>query len=258
MYLINKLKKRLYSQGFFSLIIHILKYPFLYGKRKSYKNMLTKNNIRDRFIAIYDENLWQSKESISGEGSEILYTKPLRDWMLREIPSLNVKTFVDAPCGDFNWMKTIISELPMKYIGIDIVPSLIESNKLKYKSENIHFQNSDICKDPLPDCDIIMVRDCLFHLSYEDINNFLKNLCKTNYRYLFTTTHLNFNSQKFSNSDIQTGDFRYIDLFSYPFNFDYSKVKSRVNDYIKNSMAPKEMILIQKKFVPKFISLKKN
>jgi hypothetical protein len=154
-------------------------------------------------------------------------------------------------------MKTIISELPMKYIGIDIVPSLIESNKLKYQSENIYFKNGDICKDPLPDCDIIMVRDCLFHLSYEDINNFLKNLCKTNYRYLFTTTHLNVNMQNFSNSDIQTGDFRYIDLFSYPFNFDNAKVKSRVNDYIKNSVAPKEMFLIEKDFVPNLISFNK-
>jgi hypothetical protein len=255
MYLINKLKKRLYSQGFFSLIIHIIKYPFLYGKRKSYKNMLIKNNIKDRFISIYDENLWQSKESISGEGSEILYTKPLRDWMLREIPSLNVKTFVDAPCGDFNWMKTIISELPINYIGIDIVPALIESNKLKYQSENIHFKNSDICKDPLPDCDIIMVRDCLFHLSYEDINNFLKNLYKTNYKYLFTTTHLNTNINKFLNNNILTGDFRYIDLFSSPFNFNISNIHSRVDDYVIGSIAPKEMILIEKKYVPKLISL---
>ena len=258
MYLINKLKKRLYSQGFFSLIIHIIKYPFLYGKRKSYKKMLTKKDIKERFVTIYEENLWQSKESISGEGSEILYTKPLRDWILKEIPLLNVKVFVDAPCGDFNWMKVIIPKLSIKYIGIDIVPSLINSNKKKYQNDNTYFKIANICEDPLPDCDIIMVRDCLFHLSYEDINKFFKNLDKVNYNYLFTTTHLNRNNNKFSNKNILTGDFRYIDLFSEPFNFDSSNIYSRVDDYIEGSMAPKEMILIKKKFVPKFISLNKN
>ena len=255
MYLINKLKKRLYNQGFFSLMIHIIKYPFLYGKRKSYKKMLTKKNIKDRFITIYEENLWQSKESISGEGSEILYTKPLREWMLKEIPLLNIKVLVDAPCGDFNWMKTITPRLPIKYIGLDIVPSLINSNKIKYESKNVYFNVANICDDPLPDCDIIMVRDCLFHLSYEDINKFFKNLDKTNYNYLFTTTHLNKNLNKFSNKNILTGDFRYIDLFSKPFNFKNSNIHSRVDDYIKGSMAPKEMILIEKKYVPKSIYL---
>tara|TARA_B100001057_G_C22655245_1_gene873718 strand:+ start:155 stop:925 length:771 start_codon:yes stop_codon:yes gene_type:complete len=255
MYLINKLKKRLYSQGFFSLMIHILKYPFLYGKRKSYKKMLTKKDIKDRFITIYEENLWQSKESISGEGSEISYTKPLREWMLKEISQLNIKVFVDAPCGDFNWMKTIIPKLSIKYIGLDIVPSLINSNKIKYESKNVYFNVANICDDPLPDCDMIMVRDCLFHLSYEDINKFLKNLDKTNYNYLFTSTHLNENLNKFSNKDILTGDFRYIDLFSKPFNFNNSNIYLRVEDYIKGSMAPKEMILIEKKYVPKSIFL---
>lgn len=253
MHLLRKIEKRLSSEGLFSLIVHIVKYPFLYGKRKSYKKMLEKKDIEDRFTIIYKKNLWQSKESISGEGSEIAYTKPLRDWMLRKIPQLNIKILVDAPCGDFNWMKTLTPKLNIKYIGMDIVSSLIDSNKIKYQSENIHFEKANICKDPLPDCDIIMVRDCLFHLSYEDINKFLRNLYKTNYKYLFTTTHLNINKNKFSNIDIKTGDFRYIDLFSKPFNFDNAKVKSRVDDYIENSMAPKEMILIEKKFVPNLL-----
>ena len=35
-----------------------------------------------------------------------------------------------------------------------------------------------------------MIRDCLFHLSFSDIDDFFLNLSKTNYKFLVTTTHI--------------------------------------------------------------------
>ena len=97
-----------------------------------------------------------------------------------------------------------------------------------------------------------MVRDCLFHLSYEDINRFLTNLSNTNYKYLLTTTHTV--EKDFKNSNINTGDFRLINLFGPPFSFDPTKVKSRVDDFPVGYSIERQMILVEKRFVPTEVS----
>ena len=210
--------------------------------------MLEFKSSKDRFAEIYKHNIWSSMESRSGEGSEVSYTAPLRKWLIRNINLLNIKTFVDAPCGDFNWMKLVLPKVNIDYKGLDIVDSVIEQNNALYASDKIKFEVADICEDRLPDCDIIMVRDCLFHLSYEDINSFLINLSKTNYKYLLTTTHMV--DKNFKNSNIRTGDWRLIDLFSNPFFFDTQKVKARVDDFPEGHASKREMLLLEKDFVP--------
>lgn len=246
--LIVKLKK----DGFLQLCIAIVKYPFQIKKRISYRKMLLLEDSKDKFNEIYKNNLWLSAESSSGPGSELIYTEPLRKWLVSKIQELKVKDFIDAPCGDYNWMKFVTPKVNINYLGLDIVDSLISKNKMEYEAPNIKFNVADICKDSLPHCDIIMVRDCLFHLSYEDINSFLHNLATTEYKYLLTTNHkveVNFN-----NSDIATGDFRIIDLFSEPFCFDSNNINDRIDDYPEGYAVKREMILIEKQYVPTSLS----
>ena len=246
--MITKLISKLKRDGLFALFIAVLKYPFLIKKRNSYQKMLTLTNQKEKFYEIYKNNLWSSSESVSGQGSEKAYTEPLRKWLISIIKTLKVKDFVDAPCGDFNWMKHVTPNVDINYIGLDIVDSLISKNKSEYVSSKLDFRVANICKDALPACDMIMVRDCLFHLSYEDINNFLHNLATTDYKYLLTTTHKV--ERDFKNSNIITGDFRIIDLFSEPFNFDPNNINNRVDDYPKDYSIRREMIIVEKKFVP--------
>ena len=242
--MISRIKKKLMRDGVFSLAVAVIKYPFLAHRRKAYKNMLNLKTSKGKFAEIYKHNLWGSAESGSGEGSEIFYTAPLRNWLIKNINLLNIRTFVDAPCGDFNWMNLVLPNVNINYI----VDSVIKQNIARYASAQIGFGVTDICEDKLPDCDIIMVRDCLFHLSYDDINSFLFNLSKTEYKYLLTTTHIV--DQNFVNSNIQTGDFRLIDLFREPFSFDTENVKARVNDFPEGYSVKREMILVDKDFVP--------
>jgi len=54
----------------------------------------------------------------------------------------------------------------------------------------------------------------------------------------------------FVNKDIITGDFRLIDLFSKPFNFKEQFVTERIYDYPNGYPIKREMILIEKKYVP--------
>jgi hypothetical protein len=252
--MIKRIQKKLQRDGLLSLCIAIVRYLFSIRKRKAYKKMLTLSNPKDRFAEIYEKNLWCSSETLGGEGSEIAYTQPLRSWLVSNIPKLNVKNFVDAPCGDYNWMKLVIPKVDINYIGIDIVDSVINKNKSEYGSSKVDFRIGNICEDLLPACDIIMVRDCLFHLSFEDINKFLVNVRRTDYKYLLTSTHIV--EQDFNNSDIITGDFRFIDLFSDPFNFDPKLLRDRISDYPKGYSIKREMILIEKKFVPTSLSSK--
>ena len=113
-------------------------------KKLKYKKMLKAESLEDRFNLIYQENHWSSNESISGDGSEIAYTKNLRSWLVKKINELDVKKLVDAPCGDFNWMKLVTQEVDIDYIGIDIVQDIIETNNKLYQNSNINFDIGNI------------------------------------------------------------------------------------------------------------------
>ena len=247
MNILEKLFLKIKREGIFSTILAVGRYPLGIKQRIQYRSILGQKDMADRFNAIYEKNIWASDESRSGTGSEVGYTQPLRQWLIEKIPELQVKVFVDAPCGDFNWMKEVLPNLKVNYIGLDIVASLIESNKEKYSSDEIRFDVANICYDTIPKCDLLMVRDCLFHLSFEDINKFLQNLSQVDYKYLLTTTHVVDNN--LPNEDIVSGDFRLIDLYSYPFCFDKANLLDKVDDYL-NGHTPREMLLIEKKFVP--------
>lgn len=249
----RKIMIKIKSDGVLPFFLFTLKHLTRAKKRKQNREMLIKPQIRERFRHIFQHNSWSSNESRSGKGSELLFTEPIRNWLLTNLPLLEVKTLLDAPCGDFNWMRETLPRLNLNYIGIDIVPEIIEYNHDAYSTKNINFHTANICEDLLPDCDLIMVRDCLIHLSFDDIEKFLNNLSKTNYKYLLTTTYLV--DEGFRNTEILTGQYRKIDLFKAPFNFDKSKVEKRFNDHPAGYDKPREMILIKKQYVPSALSL---
>lgn len=216
--------------------------------RAAYRKMLQEEQLQNRFSAIYADNLWNSAESLSGQGSEIAFTENLRGWLARSIPHYGIKRFVDAPCGDFNWMRLVLPQVEVDYVGLDIVESVIAANQQAHDGPRVRFAVANLCEDPLPACDLLLVRDCLFHLSYDDIARVLKNLARTDYRYLLTTTHTP--RPVFANADIVSGDFRQIDLFKPPFSFGRSAVLDAVEDYPPGYTHTRQMVLLAKADVP--------
>lgn len=161
---------------------------------KKLLNLFTKKYSGDKghFTEIYRKNIWQGKHSKSGTGSNLAQTEVIR----REIPKLleefGVEVFIDAPCGDFFWMNTV--ELNVRrYIGIDIVDDLIAQNNKKYANEQREFLCRDIINDKLPPSDLILSRDCLVHLTFEQALKAIKNFKKNGIKYLLCTTFVNRN-----------------------------------------------------------------
>lgn len=167
-------------------------------------------NLVETFTDIYEKNLWGSQESISGSGSELKSTKLL----IQELPLLfnkfDIKSILDIPCGDFNWMKSVDLS-STSYIGADIVNPLIEQNRIKYP--NIDFRVLDLTKDDLPKVDLVFVRDCLGHLSNENVLKAIDNIKKSGSKYLLATSFTKWNF----NPDIQDGGWKCINLMIEPF-----------------------------------------
>lgn len=186
-----------------------------------YKNSKKKNSkfldmsTSEVFTEIYNTNHWHSSESISGTGSVVKQTASLINDLDKLLSDMKIASVLDLPCGDFKWMQKVdLSKID--YVGADIVEELIKSNIKQYKEkENLKFKVLNLITDPLPKSDMIIVRDCLVHLSYQDIKSAIKNIKSSGSKYLLTTT---FTNHSF-NYDIVAGDWRPLNLERKPFDF---------------------------------------
>lgn len=176
------------------------------------------------FSEIFRNNVWRGTESVSGPSSSMERTQSLREALPQLIETYGIKTFLDAPCGDFHWMSAIAPTLDVTYIGSDIVPDLVRRNAAHHRHTNVSFRQLDLTRDSLPQADILFCRDCLFHLSYADIAKVFKNFLASECRFLMTTSHVN--RTGFNNCDIKTGEWRWFDLFKAPFDFPSNHVEA--------------------------------
>lgn len=169
---------------------------------------------RHIFERIYDQNLWGDPESASGGGSGTTATGAIR----RELPVLferhGITSILDAPCGDFHWMKHVAGSLA-RYTGVDIVRELVERNQRLYGTNRIRFACADIVVDPLPRADAVLCRDCFIHLPTRLIRQALANFRDSGIRYLILTNDRDVESYH----DIPIGSFRRVNFERPPFSF---------------------------------------
>lgn len=182
----------------------------IYVKAKERLLSLRPGYARDVFSRIHGEGLWGCAESASGIGSTLAATESVRRELPPLLARLGVRTLLDAPCGDFNWMSAV--DLGgVRYVGVDIVPGLVEQNRARYGPG---FICADITRDPLPRADLVLCRECLIHLPYRSARAALDNFRRSGAEYLLTT-----NYPGAVNRDILTGQWRPLDLRAPPFNF---------------------------------------
>jgi ubiquinone/menaquinone biosynthesis C-methylase UbiE len=147
-------------------------------------------DLKKLFTQTYRQNKWASKESRSGTGSDLAYTKWIRK-LIVELVDGGVETIWDCSCGDWNWMKEIKESLP-NYVGNDIVPDLIERNKTNFGSDNIKFQCGDMLNELklLKDSsiDLVLCRHTLEHLPTNYTISVVREIRRVSKKALITST----------------------------------------------------------------------
>jgi hypothetical protein len=123
---------------------------------------------------------------------------------------MNIKSVLDAPCGDCNWQHEIFDFVD-SYVGVDIVERNILNNSKKFKADkNVSFYHADLVDF---NADLIICRDMLIHLSNDAAMKVLNNFKASGSKYLLTTNYLKINE----NEEIPDGSYRPINLSLAPF-----------------------------------------
>jgi SAM-dependent methyltransferase len=164
------------------------------------------------FSYYFRHGVWGSG-SKSGPGSEISQTQQIIEELPLILNDFSIQSIIDVPCGDFNWFSKIDLK-QVKYLGIDIVKEVVNSNQRVHGSKYVSFQQGNIINTEIDACDLIICRDLFIHFSNDDIFLSLFNLVNSKAKYLLTTSFVD----RSINSDILTGQFRPLNLSKSPFN----------------------------------------
>ena len=170
-----------------------------------------KANIIAAFTKVYDENIWQRKDT-SGPGSSAQHTGEYRTFLHRLLRQKQVKYLLDVGCGLWEYMQHVnLSDI--EYLGIDPVASVIQRNKTLGLPSNISFQCGTI--DDVPDLsryDMAIVKDVFQHLPNSLIIEMLEKLK------VIPTLVVTNDLLKEPNVDCPLGGFRKINLETPPFS----------------------------------------
>lgn len=167
------------------------------------------------FTGIFEANAWHEAESVSGPGSTQARGADFRAELVSMLDAYAIRSILDAPCGDFNWMRDVLAERDLPYTGIDIVEALIAGSAHRHGAANRRFLCLDMTRADLPAADLILCRDGLVHLSFADARAAIRNFRRSGSRYLLTTTFVDHPR----NVDTPTGGWRPLNLQRAPFDF---------------------------------------
>jgi SAM-dependent methyltransferase len=166
---------------------------------------------REVFADIHTRGIWRNSETHSGDSSTLARTEKIRAALPALFEKYSIESMLDIPCGDFNWMPSL-ERLPNAFIAADIVPEIVEENRMKHPG--IDFRVLDICADPLPVTDLVFCRDCLVHLPLKDAIAALDNIRSSGAKFLMATTF----PKTRVNRGVTTGAWRPLNLEKPPFS----------------------------------------
>lgn len=215
--------------------------PFLktwyrdYLIKKSQKPFLNRTNA-DIFSEVYEKKLWgenpnDQSDFYSGTGSYGDIASEYIHCISSFIKDNNIATITDIGCGDFKIGSQIAERnTNLKYTACDVVPSLIERNKLKFANiPNVEFKVIDGAKDALPKSQLITIRQVLQHLSNSDVQSIL--LKTKAFPYVIISEHLfkeglekSYNKDKPSGPDIRLSEMSGVYIDKAPFNLKATEI----------------------------------
>lgn len=129
----------------------------------------------------------------NGPGSYRENTAAVSQWLPAVIELYDIRTMLDVPCGDLNWMSRVDLTDLEHYYGWDVEPKLISDNRLHFGGEGVVFDRVNILEtryeDDWPlDLDLIWCRDLTIHLPISANQMLLENFRRSGATYLAITT----------------------------------------------------------------------
>ena len=179
---------------------------------------------RERFERIYERGDWGKDakgKGVSGPGSTLAATRQYRAFLQDFLAANRIRSVVDAGCGDWEFSQKI-NWKGIDYLGLDIVPAVVEANRRRFGSANVRFAVADIVRGDLPPADLLIVKDVLQHLSNADIALVLKKL--QGYRHVLIVNDVRPDTLTAEPTDIATGGYRLLDVTRPPYSVPGMKV----------------------------------
>ena len=183
-------------------------------------------------------------ETYSGPGSLLENTDLLVENLNKFISEYNIKSIIDVPCGDFNYMSKVNLD-NVDYNGYDISLKAINLCKNKNNKNNINFKVFDITSEKLPYADLIIIKDLFLHLSYDFIQKSLNNVKESGCKY-FAVSRYGHGTQP--NKDQVSGlGCRSIEVTKTPINFNYPIIFTTYNTSLHtvNTWQKDQMIIFK-------------
>jgi SAM-dependent methyltransferase len=139
------------------------------------------------FTDIYQRRQWGGPEGefYSGHGSENAYADAYVEAVRSFIARWGIRDVVDIGCGDFRIGSRI--QAGVNYVGVDVVPALIEAHRARHGAPNVTFVCLDATTDALPPGELCLIRQVLQHLSNDEIKRVLR--AASSYKFVVVTEH---------------------------------------------------------------------
>ena len=144
--------------------------------------------MRDDLKAVFEDRSWSQGRpdtSLSGFNASVRATRRLRAALPQIVARYAITSFVDAPCGDWFWMRHV-DLTGIDYTGWEISQKLVDHN-WQFTADGVTFALGDITSDPLPRADLVMCRDTLVHLMFDKRWDFFENFAASGSTYLLST-----------------------------------------------------------------------
>lgn len=133
--------------------------------------------------AAYTE-AYRGRESVSGPGSTLAFTAPLRAWLPAILKRHTIHSILDAGCGDFSWLSRVNLD-GITYEGWDAQLDIVKRNSAIYP--HLFRCVNLLTVEQFPKVDLIIARDIFIHLPNDYVIKMLDKMTCVGSRLLLAT-----------------------------------------------------------------------
>lgn len=131
---------------------------------------------------------FQCNESPNGPGSTMRATGNIRRALPAMLRKHKIRTMLDAPCGDWNWLQhTNIGNV--KYTGWDVDQGILDTARQRAPEGCVFDLVNLLTVERIPSFDLIMCRDFTIHLPTQNVVDLLAKFAASGSKFLLTTNY---------------------------------------------------------------------